>query len=77
MRLWLKDSERRADPTPVTTDDRTAILIGIALWIVGLAVVAVFADPITAAGEGWWLWACIAGLALGLIALLYLRVRHR
>lgn len=77
MRLWLKDSERRPDPTPVKTDDRKAILIGLALWIFGLAMVIVFLGPLTAAGHAWWLWACVAGLGLGLIALLYTNWRHK
>jgi len=77
VRLWLKDSERRPDPTPVKTDDRKAILVGIALWIVGLAIVVAFIGPLTAGGDAWWLWGCIAGLGLGLVALLYTHWRHR
>ena len=77
MRLWLKDSERRPDPAPVATDDRKAVLVGIALWIVGLAAVLVFLVPVTAAGDSWWLWACVAGLALGLIGLLYTHNKPR
>ena len=76
MRLWLKDSERRPDPAPVRTDDRKAILIGIALWVAGLALVIALLAPLTAAGNAWWLWACVAGLALGLAGLLYTHWRH-
>lgn len=71
MRLWLKDSERRPDPEPVKTDDRKAVLIGIVLWLVALAVLLLFLPQLSASGQGWWLWTCIASLALGLIGLLY------
>ena len=77
MRIWLKDSERRPDPAPVKTDDRKAILVGIALWIVALAVLLVFIVPLTASGNAWWLWSCVAALALGLIGLLYTHWRQR
>ena len=77
MRLWLKDSERRPDPAPVATDDRKAVLVGIALWIVGLAAVLIFLVPVTAAGDSWWLWACVAGLALGVVGLLYTHNKPR
>ncbi len=77
MRLWLKDSERRPDPAPVKTDDRKAILIGIGLWVLGLALVIGFLAPLTAAGAAWWLWVCVAGLALGIIGLLYTHWRHQ
>ncbi|MDH6180153.1 hypothetical protein M2152_000335 [Microbacteriaceae bacterium SG_E_30_P1] len=71
MRLWLKDSERRPDPAPVATDDRKPMLIGIALWLVALAVLLLFMPQLTEAGLGGWLWTCIAGIALGLIGILY------
>ena len=77
MRLWLKDSERRPDPAPVATDDRKAVLVGIALWIIGLAAVLIFLVPVTAAGDSWWLWACVAGLALGVVGLLYTHNKPR
>ena len=61
MRLWLKDSERRPDPAPVTTDDRKAFVVGVALWVVGLVLVLVFLPTLNADGRGWWLWTCGAG----------------
>lgn len=76
MRIWLKDSERRPDPKPVETDDRKAMLVGIALWIVALAVLLLFMEQLTAAGNLWWLWTAIAGLALGLIGLIYTHARR-
>jgi hypothetical protein len=76
MRLWLKDSERRPDPAPVKTDDRKAILTGIVLWLVALAVLLVFLAPLLEAGNRWLLWTCAIGIALGLAGLLYTHRRH-
>lgn len=76
MRLWLKDSERRPDPTPVKTDDRKAILVGMTLWLVALVALLIFAAPLNEAGFGWWLYACAIGLGLGLIGLIYTNRRH-
>jgi O-antigen/teichoic acid export membrane protein len=76
VRLWLKDSERRPDPAPVKTDDRKAVLVGLVLWIAALAVALIFIAPITADGNGWWLWTIVAGLVLGLVLLLYTHWRH-
>jgi FtsH-binding integral membrane protein len=76
VRIWLKDSERRPDPEPVETDDRKAMLVGIAVWVVFLAVLLLFIEPLNAAGNLWWLWTAVAGLALGLIGLIYTHVRR-
>jgi hypothetical protein len=77
MRLWLKDSERRPDPEPVTTDDRNAMLVGITLWLVGLVLMLLFLHPLILSGNRWWLWTCATGLALGLVGILYTRHRQR
>ena len=76
MRLWLKDSERRPDPAPVKTDDRKAYLVGLILWVIALVAVIVFLPVLTADGRGWWLWACVAGLGLGVIGMLYTHWRR-
>lgn len=77
MRLWLKDSERKPDPQPVKTDDRKAMLVGIALWLAALAACLVFLAPISAAGMTWLLWTCVAGIALGLAGILYTHYRQK
>lgn len=77
MRIWLKDSERKPDPAPVKTDDRKAILVGIALWIAALAVLLLFLGPLVESGSGWWLWTCVAALVLGIIGLLYTHWRQK
>jgi hypothetical protein len=75
VRIWLRDSERRPDPAPVPTDDRKAMLVGITLWLIALATLLVLLPQVTAAGLGWWLWVCVAGIALGIIGILYTHAR--
>jgi len=72
MRLWLKDSERRPDPAPVKTDDRKAMLVGTALWLVALLALLAFTGR-----AGVLLWTCAFGLALGLVGILYTSLRRR
>ncbi len=76
MRLWLKDSERRPDPTPVTTDDRKAVLVGLVLWLIALGGLLLSLRPLLADGRGWWLWAALIGLGLGLVLLVYVHRRR-
>jgi len=76
VRIWLKDSERRPDPEPVQTDDRKAMLVGMGLWVLGLAVLLLFIEPLNEAGNLWWLWTAVAGLVLGLIGLIYTHLRR-
>jgi hypothetical protein len=77
VRLFLKSSERRPDPAPVETDDRKAMLVGLALWLVVLAALLLFLGPLTQSGSVWWLWTCVAGLAIGLIGVLYTHWRRK
>lgn len=77
MRLWLRDSERRPDPVPVATDDRKAIATGLVLWLVALVLVLLFAVPLAAAGDDWWLWTVLIGLGLGVIGLVYVSIKRR
>ncbi|CAN5361950.1 hypothetical protein BH09ACT1_BH09ACT1_02790 [soil metagenome] len=74
MRLILKDSERRPDPTPVQTDDRKPLLIGIIAWIAALIIVFVVLHGFDTTNV-WLLWTCLTGIALGVIALIYTRLR--
>ena len=75
MRLWLKDSERLPDPEPAVTDDRAAIVVGLAGWIIALSIV--LGVGLTSAGPSPWglIWTCIVGIALGIIGLGY--THHR
>lgn len=78
MRFWLSDEERRPDPEPVPTDDRTAVLTGLVLWVLAFAALLVFVGPLVEAGRVWWLWTCLVGIGLGLVTLVYTHRRsHR
>jgi hypothetical protein len=78
MRLWLRDSERRPDPTPAKTDDRKAVLTGLVLWIVGLGLLAlVFGDRLISDDRLWWLWTDLIGIVLGALGLIYLAIKRR
>jgi FtsH-binding integral membrane protein len=76
VRIWLKDSERRPDPKPVETDDRKAMLVGIGLWVVALAALLLFIEPLNSEGNLWWFWTAVAGLVLGLLGLIYTHARR-
>jgi hypothetical protein len=72
VRFYLKDSERRPDPQPVRTDDRTAVLTGLLLWAVALVVALIATGPASAV-----MWTCVAGLGLGVALLIYAEQRRR
>ncbi|MBK4348197.1 DUF2530 domain-containing protein [Lacisediminihabitans changchengi] len=78
MKLFLKDSERRADPEPLETDDRKAVLVGLAAWLVAFVVLlVVFGGTMIDSGRGWLLWCCVAGLVIGVIGLVYTQITRR
>ncbi len=64
----------------VRTDDRGTVLVGTGGWALALGVCALLRDQLVAAGNGWWLGVCAAGVGLGFVALAHLQrleVRHR
>lgn len=77
MRLYLRDSERRPDPVPVATDDRRAMLIGLAAWVVALVAVLVFFSPVLDPARSWLFHTCTVGILLGLAGLIYTARRSR
>lgn len=52
------------------TNATATILVGIAAWTVALIVLLIVPPG---AEHRWWLWTCVAGIALGGVGLLYVR----
>jgi hypothetical protein len=71
------EPDRPLTPSPpVDTDGVRSVTIGTALWVVALVVMLPFKGRLDAAGQGWWLWTCVAGVGLGLLGIEYTRRRR-
>jgi hypothetical protein len=57
-------------PPPLEANDQLVAAIITAAWAVALVVLLVLRDQIPAS-ERWWIWTCVAGVAMGLFALWY------
>lgn len=77
MRLRVRPEDRRPDPPPLDTDDRRAVAVGIAVWLVLLVLSVALHDRLVAAGRGWWLSVCVAAVLLGVVGLVHLQRRYR
>ncbi len=60
----------------MVTDDRRAVLVGTALWVLALLACLVARDALAAAGHGWWTGVCVAGVVIGAAGLGLLQRRH-
>jgi hypothetical protein len=67
---------RRPAPEPLETDDVTVVVVGTALWLVGLVVTLVLHDRLDRSGRGDWVWIMCAGVLLGLLGLRHVRRRR-
>jgi dolichyl-phosphate-mannose--protein O-mannosyl transferase len=77
VRLFLRPHERRPDPPPLRTDDRTVVLAGTLVWAVLLAVALLARTSLQEQGRGWWVWTCVTGIVLGAVGLTYVHSRNR
>jgi hypothetical protein len=62
--------ERPAPPPPLEANDQVVTGVITAGWAVALVVLIIVRDSLPA-GERWWIWTCVSGLALGLFGLWY------
>jgi hypothetical protein len=61
---------------PVDTDGVRSVTIGTIVWGVALVVLLPMRGRLDEAGNGWWLWTCLAGAGLGLLGIEYTRRRR-
>jgi hypothetical protein len=60
------------DPPPLASDTARILEIGMALWFVAL-VVSLLVPVLHQGDKAWWPWTCVAGIAGGALALIYVR----
>jgi len=63
-------AERPSPPPPLEADDLLVIRVITAGWAVALVVLLIVRGTLPA-GERWWVWTCVAGLAFGIFGLWY------
>ena len=80
MKLTRERAVRPAPPPPLEANDQLVTAVGTAGWAVAL-VVLLFVRSSLPAGDRWWIWTCVTGLAMGLFAYWYVprlkRARER
>ena len=70
MKLTRDRAERPSPPPPLEADDQLVIRIVTAGWAVALVVLLIVRGSLPA-GQRWWIWTCVSGLAFGLFGLWY------
>jgi 4-amino-4-deoxy-L-arabinose transferase-like glycosyltransferase len=62
---------RRSPPPPLEANDQLVTRVITAGWAVALVVLLIIRGSLRA-DVRWWIWTCVAGLALGLFGLWYM-----
>lgn len=62
---------------PLDEDGVTVARVGTLLWLVATVVVWLRLDQLRADGQGWWLWVCVSGVALGLVGIWWCTRRRK
>jgi hypothetical protein len=66
-----------ADVDPLDVDGTGTVAVGTLLFGVGFLVLLALRGRLEAAGNGWWIWTCLAGFGLGVIGWDYCRRRKK
>jgi uncharacterized protein DUF2530 len=67
---------RRPAPPPLEANDQAVTAVITAAWAIALVVLLVLRDKLPAP-ERWWIWTCLAGVAMGLFGLWYVPALKR
>ena len=70
MKLTRERAARPAPPPPLEANDQVVIWAGTAGWAVALVVLLIIRDSLPA-GQRWWIWTCVCGVAFGIFASWY------
>ena len=70
MKPTPERAERRSPPPPLEADDELVIRVITAGWAIALVVLLIVRGSLPA-GQRWWVWTCVAGLAFGIFGLWY------
>jgi Protein of unknown function (DUF2530) len=65
-----RERAARPSPPPLEANDQVVIWVGTAAWAVALVVLLVVRDSLPA-GQRWWIWTCVCGVAFGIFASWY------
>jgi hypothetical protein len=66
----VKETGPRTPPPPLEANDQLVTGVVAAGWGVALIVLLIVRDRLPADAR-WWIWTCVAGLAMGLFGLWY------
>lgn len=61
---------------PLDVTGVRTVLVGTALWLIALVALLPFYSTLRDDGHVWWIWTCVAGVALGVLGLEYCRRRR-
>ena len=70
MKLTRERAARPSPPPPLEANDQVVIWAGTAGWAVALVVLLIIRDSLPA-GQRWWIWTCVCGMAFGIFASWY------
>jgi hypothetical protein len=63
-------------PQPVDVDGVAIVTVGTILWAIAFVALLPFRSRLADHNIDWWLWTCLAGVAMGLWGINYCRRRR-